>query len=105
MRYARVGPGVDLLVKRAQEGFELVWLVSPGASTDRLSIGVTGARAIERTAEGDALLHALGGVVRLARPRAYQDVRGRERAIEARFVVEDGGLRVHVGRTTGGARS
>lgn len=90
--YRRLYPGIDLVYRPSADGrveFDLV--VGPGGrpADVRLRLGGGNAR-VDRS--GDLVVGAAGAVVRVGKPRVFQEVDGAERPVAGRFVLLGEGL-------------
>ncbi len=95
--YRHVWPGVDAAFYGHRGRLEYDFDVAAGANPDRIALRVGGARSIRVTPGGTLALGVSGGTVRQLRPRAYQMVDGRRRAVAARYVLSGGEVRIHLG--------
>jgi hypothetical protein len=83
VRYEQVYPGIDLLYYGNQQQLEYDFVVSPGADPKAIALNIDGADKMEIDGQGDLVLRAGGGEVRLRKPVVYQptaDSALRERA-------------------------
>ena len=74
VRYAKIYPGVDLVLRGSGEHLEFDYVIASGADPGRIAIDVDGAASLRLARDGDAVL-ALpgGGELRLRAPLAYQE--------------------------------
>src|SRR6266540_407854 len=89
--YARVAvksvyPGVDLVYYGNQHHLEYDFIIEPGADPRAINLAFEGASRVIVDGRGDVVLQVGEGAVRLRKPVAYQDIDGRRRPIDARFV-------------------
>jgi Beta-propeller repeat len=88
VHYQNVYPGVDVAYHGAPQ-LEFDFVVSPGANPEQIQLGFRGAKQMRTESSGDLVLTSAAGELRLAQPRAYQEKKGSQQAVEARFVVKD----------------
>ena len=86
VRYANIYPGIDVVFYGNQRQMEYDFQVAAGADPAQAQLQFDGARRIE-VKDGDLILHAENGSVRLQAPRIYQRIGGRERAVEGRYRI------------------
>jgi len=86
VEYRQIYPGVDLVYYGNQRQLEHDFVVAPGADPKQIRLAVEGAERVEVEAQGDAVLRAGGGEVRLRAPLAYQDVDGQRRPVAAKYL-------------------
>jgi uncharacterized repeat protein (TIGR01451 family) len=82
--FRQVYPGIGLRYYGAQGQLEADFLVAPGADPARIRLSFPGSGAPRL----DAASGLRVGAVRLGRPRAYQTIHGRRRAVSARYVLQ-----------------
>jgi uncharacterized repeat protein (TIGR01451 family) len=90
VHYRNVYAGVDLVYYGNQRQLEHDFVVAPGADPKQIRLAVEGAERVELEAEGDAVLRAGDGEVRLRAPLAYQEVAGERRRVAASYVLHEG---------------
>src|SRR5207249_475109 len=91
VRYPDVYPGVDLIYYGNQRQLEYDFVVAPGANPEKIAMRLEGSDGIEIDADGDLILHMAGADLRQHKPRVYQEMNGRRREIEARYVFRNSG--------------
>jgi len=91
VRYPDVYPGVDLIYYGNQRQLEYDFVVAPGANPEKIAMRLQGSDKIEIDADGDLILHMAGADLRQRKPRVYQEMNGRRREIEARYVFRKSG--------------
>lgn len=84
--YKDVYPGVDLVYYGKQRQIEHDFVVAPGSSPDRISLGIKGTKWITLSSRGDLVLSTQGGEVQLEKPVVYQEIGGKRRQIAGSFV-------------------
>ena len=87
VRYRGVYPGIDLVYYGNQGQLEYDFLVAPGADPGKIRLSFHGAGGLHLDRTGDLVLTAGGHTMRLRRPIAYQESRGRRRHVPAAFVL------------------
>jgi len=94
VEYQGVYPGVDLVYYGNQRQLEYDFIVAPGADPKQIRLSFTGngrdsgqAVVPRLDGNGDLLLPTEAGEVRLHKPVVYQDIDGRRREIDGRFVL------------------
>jgi len=91
VRYQLVYPGIDLVYYGNQRQLEYDFVVAPGASPETIAWRYEGAEKIQVDADGDLIVHTVGGKVRHQRPVAYQEKNGERKQVSAGYVVRDSG--------------
>jgi hypothetical protein len=86
--YQAVYPGIDAVFYGNQGRLEHDFVVAPGSNPDVITLKVHGADALEINGDGDLLLAAAGGELRLRKPLAYQEAGGSRTEIAARYVLK-----------------
>ena len=89
VHYRNVYPGVDLVYYGNQRQLEHDFVVAPGADPKQIRLAVEGAERVELEAQGDAVLRAGDGEVRLRAPLAYQEINGRRQPVAASYVLHE----------------
>ncbi|MCL5742524.1 MAG: SBBP repeat-containing protein, partial [Acidobacteria bacterium] len=87
VRYRQIYPGIDLIYYGNQDRLEYDFVVAPGADPKAIQLGFRGTVGVKLDAEGGLVLEAGAGQLRFEKPYVYQEVRGRRRSIEARYVL------------------
>jgi hypothetical protein len=72
VKYKDVYPGIDLVYYGNQRQLEYDFVVSPGADPRVIALSIDGADKMEIDAQGDLVLRAEAGDVRLHKPLVYQ---------------------------------
>jgi len=85
VRYSGVYPGVDLVFYGNGRRLEFDFIVAPGADPGRIRLQLEGTEALRVGARGDLLLTTRRGLLRLAKPRVYQQAGGRRRPVAGRY--------------------
>ena len=89
-QYSDVYPGVDLRYYGNQGQLEYDFVVNPGGSSGVIRLAVHGAQSLTLDAQGDLVVHSAGGDVLEKAPVVYQVINGVQRAVAARFVLQNG---------------
>ena len=100
--YARLAskglyPGIDLRYHGTQGQLEYDLIVAPGATLDSVEIAFTGIQTFWIDAAGDLILQTGRGMLRQAKPVAYQEIKGKRRSVASSYVrkgVREVGFRV-----------
>lgn len=94
VRYQAVYPGIDLVYYGNQRQLEYDFIVAPGADPGVIKLdfrdeaGHTLPLRLEEN--GDLVVHATGGELRLRRPHIYQEDNGVRHSIPGHYVLLDG---------------
>jgi hypothetical protein len=88
VHYREVYPGIDLVYYGNQRQLEYDFVVAPGANPKKIVLGFEGADKLEIDAEGDLVLHAAGGDIRLKKPVIYQEIDGVRQEIAGGYARE-----------------
>src|SRR5438445_1784177 len=86
VRYRDVYPGIDLVYYGNQRQMEHDFVVAPGADPKKIVLSFKGADKLEIDAQGELVLHAARGDVRLRKPVIYQEIDGVRQEIAGRYV-------------------
>src|SRR5260370_27962884 len=84
VQYDNVYPGISLVFYGNQGRLEYDFQVAPGADPGQAELEFDGSSGLELR-DGNLILHAQGGSVRLNAPRVYQRIGDREQAVAAHF--------------------
>ena len=87
VRYAGVYPGIDLVYYGSQGRLEYDFEVSPNADPGQVVLQFEGADKLDLNADGDLVLTADGGDVRLHAPRIYQKVGAEQQPVAGHFAL------------------
>ena len=90
VKYENVYPGIDLVYYGNQRQLEYDFVVAPGADPHSLVLSVDGAQKVEIEGQGNLVLRADGGDVRLHKPIVYQPVAPPFRAAQANAGLKPG---------------
>jgi hypothetical protein len=90
IEYQDVYPGIDLVWHGEQQRLEYDFVVAPGADTSRIQVEYEGVESISVDAAGDLLLRTALGELRQERPRVFQESKGRQIAVSARYAIASG---------------
>jgi hypothetical protein len=97
IRYRGVYRGVDVIYHGGPAGLEYDFVVRPGADPGHIRLALGGAESVSLPRAGDLIARAGSATFRQQRPRAYQVVDGRHRAVAARFVLDGSRVRFQLG--------
>jgi uncharacterized repeat protein (TIGR01451 family) len=84
VRYENVYPGINLVFYGNQGRLEYDFQVAPGADPGQAELEFNGSSGLELK-DGNLILQARGGSVRLEAPRVYQRIGDHEQAVAAHF--------------------
>jgi hypothetical protein len=87
VKYEKVYPGIDLIYYGNQRQLEYDFIVAPGADPKAVRLAFAGADQLTIDKRGDLVLKSGDDDVRLHKPRVYQDINGKQREIEGRYVL------------------
>jgi len=87
VRYSQVYPGVDLVYYGKQGELEYDFQLAPGADPKQVALHFAGTDSLRLDNNGDLLLTANGGNVRLHAPVVYQTVAGEKKTVDGKFVL------------------
>jgi beta-propeller repeat-containing protein len=90
VKYEAVYPGVDLIYYGNQQQLEYDFVVAAGADPKAIRLSFQGARKLSLDEQGNLVLEARHGQVRLERPQVYQEAKGERRAIDGHYVLQAG---------------
>ena len=91
VRYENIYPGINLLFYGNQGRLEYDFQVAPGSDPGQAELEFKGAKRLELK-DGALLIHGKNGRgendgVRLEAPRVYQEIGGKQQAVEGNFVL------------------
>ena len=86
VRYENVYSGINLVFYGREGHLEYDFQVAPGSDPSQAELEFDGARKLELK-DGALLIHASHGSMTLQAPRVYQEIAGKQQAIEASFVL------------------
>jgi hypothetical protein len=91
VEYQGVYPGVDLAYYGNQRQLEYDFVVAPGATPGVVRLSFQGTEGMALDAQGDLVLHTVGGDVVEHAPVLYQESGGVRQPVWGRYVLEGGG--------------
>ena len=94
VEYSHVYRGVDLTYYGNQGCLEYDFIVAAGADPAAIRIAASGADKVKVDAGGDLILETEGGEVRFRPPVSYQEIGGKRRSVESKYLVA-GSSEVH----------
>ena len=86
VRYENIYPGINLAFYGNQGRLEYDFQVAPGSDPAQAELEFEGAKRLELQ-DGNLVIEAQGGAVRLDAPHVYQQLNGREQPVEGSFVL------------------
>jgi len=89
VRYRNVYAGVDVVYYGNQRQLEHDFIVAPGADPQAILLAFYGAERMQVDAQGDLVLQASEGEVRLLKPVVYQQAGGVRQEIAASYLLKD----------------
>jgi len=89
VRYESVYPGVDMVYRGNQRQLEYDFLVAPHADPKRIRLAFHGADTITICPQGELILHTAHGNVVQHAPEIYQEVEGRRKHVDGRYILLD----------------
>src|SRR5581483_2818497 len=90
VRYRAVYPGVDLLYYGNQENVEHDFVLAPGADPRQIRFAVTGTSEVHVDGQGDLVIRAAEGEIRLRKPGIFQGGGKAKRQIAGRYTLAAG---------------
>jgi pectin methylesterase-like acyl-CoA thioesterase len=90
VRCQQIYPGIDLVYYgTSQEQLEYDFIVAPGADPERIALAVAGADRVNLDSQGDLVITATGGQVRLRKPVIYQLIDGHRHDIAGAYEIRN----------------
>ncbi len=86
VRYENVYPGINLAFYGNQGKLEYDFQVAPGSDPAQAELEFDGARHL-KLEDGNLVIEAQGGAVRLDAPHVYQQIDGRQQPVKGSFVL------------------
>jgi uncharacterized repeat protein (TIGR01451 family) len=86
VRYEDVYPGINLVFYGNQGHLEYDFQVAPGSDPGQAELEFNGAKGL-KLKDGALIIQSEGGSVQLEAPSVYQEIAGRQQAVEGRFVL------------------
>ena len=90
VRYEQVYPGIDLAYYGNRGSLEYDFEVAPGADLKQIALKFQGPDSVTIDANGDLVLSAKAGDIRLQAPRVYQAYGTERRVVPGRFIRQGG---------------
>ena len=87
VKYENVYPGVDLVYYGNPGQLEYDLIVAPGSDPEAIYLAFWGGDELEMDVQGDLVLHAGDGQIRLQKPLVYQETDGIRQEIPAAYVL------------------
>jgi hypothetical protein len=88
VQYQDIYPGIDLVYYGNQRQLEYDFIISPGVNSEVIRLSFQGADKLEIDAQGDLILHTVGGEIRQHKPLVYQEVDDVRQTIPGRYVLK-----------------
>ncbi len=98
VQYRGAWPGIDAVFYGRAGRMEYDFTVAPGVDPGRIGLTVAGASRTHIDRSGALVLETAAGPVRQLAPVSFQRVDGRRVPVASRFRMEDGVVRIAVGR-------
>ncbi|MDT7807412.1 MAG: hypothetical protein QOJ70_1225 [Acidobacteriota bacterium] len=93
VRYTQIYPGVDLEYYGNQRQLEYDFRIAAGASVDTIRLAYRGTKGVRvEEASGDLVLETAGGELRQPKPFVYQEMDGRRKELDGRYVLQGRGV-------------
>jgi uncharacterized repeat protein (TIGR01451 family) len=86
VRYEDVYPGINLVFYGKQGHLEYDFQVAPGSDPAQAELEFNGAKRLELK-DGALVIQNAGGSMQLEAPHMYQEIAGRQQAVEGKFVL------------------
>jgi uncharacterized protein (TIGR03437 family) len=97
VRSSGVYPGIDLIFHGEGGRLEYDFIVAPRTDPRAIRLEFSGQKRLRIDASGDLVITTASGEIRWKRPEIYQEVLGKRRSVDGRFVVSRGRVRFEVG--------
>jgi fibronectin type 3 domain-containing protein len=97
VRQSEIYPGIDVVYYGNQRRLEYDFVVKPGADPSRVRLAYEGADSVRLEKDGDLEITSGGGAFTQHLPVAYQEIGGRRKPVECRYVQKGGEVRLAVG--------
>lgn len=91
VKYTAIYPGIDLIYYGNQQKLEYDLVLAPRARPQQIRLRFAGADAINLSEDGDLVLGTAAGKVTYHKPFAYQDIAGKRKPVEAKYVLASNG--------------
>lgn len=88
--YRELWPGIDMIFRGRGGELKYEFRLAPGADPAKIRLAYTGADSLAIGAEANLLIRTPLGVLRDARPLAYQRIGGRKVAVASRYALRGG---------------
>jgi hypothetical protein len=87
--YQNLYPGIDLVYYGNQRQLEYDFVVSPGTDPNTIALSFEGADQLKVDADGELVLHTVGGEIRQRKPFIYQQVDGVRHEVAGSYKLKD----------------
>jgi Beta-propeller repeat/Viral BACON domain len=88
VRYQDIYPGIDLVYYGSQRQLEHDFVVAPGADPGVITLAVRGPKKLRLDADGNLVMKAGSGELRLLKPEIYQVVNGARRHVSGHYALK-----------------
>ena len=88
IRYENVYSGINLVYYGNQRQLEYDFVVAPGADPQAIRFAIDGDEKLRIDGQGDMMIGAKEGEIRLHRPLIYQEINGSRQPIGGNFVIQ-----------------
>ena len=95
--YREVYPGIDLVFHGDQQELEFDFVLAPGADPRAIRFEMAGAERLALADDGDVVVQAHDGGLRLRKPVVYQEHDGRRVPVDGRFTLQGRRIAFDVG--------
>ncbi|MFN0110614.1 MAG: SBBP repeat-containing protein [Blastocatellia bacterium] len=92
VQYSEVYPGIAMAFYGTQRALEYDFVVAPGADSSNIAFAIEGADKIELDDNGDLVLRVGGQRVFHRAPVSYQNIAGKRRVVNSRYVLKGSNL-------------
>ena len=91
-RYVSLGevwPGVEVKLKATQKTVERLFYIQPGADPSKIQVQLDGAKGLKLSKDGEIIIQAGLGDLKLSKPIAWQEKDGKELPVEVSYKLID----------------
>src|SRR5262249_53564461 len=97
VQYSEVYPGIDVVYHGNGQLLEYDFVVKPGSTPNMIRIGCSGIRTRSLDSAGNLVLTTRADPILQRKPRAYQNIDGRETNVEVSYVISRDDVRFRIG--------
>ncbi len=87
VRYSKIYDGVDVVYYGDGQQLEYDFVVNPNADPRKIALEFKGAKKIKINTLGELILRTSSGEIHQHKPNVYQEVAGKRRSIDGRYVI------------------